>query len=154
MVKKLAFALIALVAFEAVSLTQIQTVQAAYEAKPGDVIKVTTGKTVYYVDDGLQRIPLSAEGFAIRYNNNFSVVKNLTEAEVKSFNNSMILNRETSSSNGSLIMYDIGQTVYLLENGMKRPFSSWEALTKRGYEASQIQWVGTYEIYATGPSLN
>lgn len=154
MLNKLGFALVAVMLFELVSLTQTPTAQAVYTAKPGDVIKVATGKTVYYVDDQLQRIPLSADGFTTRYNNNFAVVKNVTEAEVGSFNNGLILNRELSKPNGALIIYELGKTVYLLENGVKRPFTSWEAFAKRGYKANQIHWVGTYQIYATGAPIN
>ena len=154
MINKLGFALIAVMLFEAVSLIQTPTAQAAYVAKPGDVIKVKTGRTVYYVDDQLQRIPLYADAFALRYNNDFSIVKNLTEAEVGGYNNELILNRELSDAPGSLIMYNVDQTVYLLENGVKRPFTSWDAFVKRGYASKQIKWVGFYHIYATGAPLN
>ncbi|MBI4363721.1 MAG: hypothetical protein HY545_02625 [Candidatus Doudnabacteria bacterium] len=154
MVKKLTYALIALTLFEAVSLTQTQTAMAAYAVKPGDVIKANASATVYYVDDQLQRIPMYADAFAVRYNNDFSKVKNLTTAEVGSVNNDLILNREMSEAEGSLIMYDVGQTVYLIENGMKRPFTSWQAFINRGYSGSQIKWVGTYHLYATGPVIN
>lgn len=154
MFKKLAFALVALIIFEAITLTQTQTAQAAYTPKPGDVIKVSGTSIVYYVNDQLQRLPMYADAFEVRYNNNFFVVKNLTQAEVGEMSGNLILNRELSDAEGSVIMYDVGKTVYLIENGMKRPFTSWQAFASRGYKANQIKWVGAYHIYATGANLN
>ena len=124
---------------------------AAYTPKPGDVIKVESSATVYLVDDGGQRIPLSASAFEVRYNNNFSVVKTVTEAEMGVRSDNLILNRETSEPNGTLIMYQTEQPgIFLIENGYKRVFSTWEGFTARGYTFSQVTWVGAYTVFPTG----
>jgi hypothetical protein len=54
------------------------TASAAYTAKAGDLLRTADDATVVLVMDNGSRIPVSAEGFAIRYNNNFGLVKTVT----------------------------------------------------------------------------
>jgi len=134
--------------FHSLSFSQAQ---AAYVAKAGDLIKVAGGSnTVYLVDDIGQRIPLSAEAYRIRYNNDFSLVQSLTEEEVAGRTNHFLINETLSHKEGTLIKYWNSPTIYLLEDGFKRGFTSWDSFEDAGYKLSNVQLVGEYEIYPTG----
>lgn len=123
---------------------------AGYTPVPGDVIKVESNATVYVVDDSGQRIPLSAAAYQVRYNNNFSLIKIVTEAEMGARTEN-ILNVQSSVSNGTLIMYETEQPgIFIVENGYKRVFSTWQGFTAKGYELSQVTWIGLYTKYPTG----
>jgi hypothetical protein len=125
----------------------------AYIPKSGDVIKVDASPAVFLVDDAGQRIPLSSQAFAIRYNNNFDLIRTVTEAEWGGYTTNFIINETQSRPNGSLIMYWQDPTIYLIENGYKRGFATWEAFSSRGYDVAQIHVVGQFELYPTGPLL-
>jgi hypothetical protein len=128
--------------------------QAAYSPIVGDLIRTNTNPTVYLVADDLVRIPLSAEAYAIRYGNNFFLVKYVDGAVIGNVPNHIALNAQTSKPNGTLIMYTTDKpTIYMVENGFKRPFASWDAFTSRGYSLYQVEWVGTYTTYATGQMI-
>lgn len=127
---------------------------AAYTPVPGDLIKVETSPTVYLVDDAGQRIALSASAYEVRYNNNFSLVKTVTEAEMGTRNTNLLLNRETSVPNGTLIIYETDQPgIFLVENGYKRVFSTWQGFTAMGYDFNDVTWVGRYTMYPTGTPI-
>lgn len=126
---------------------------AAEMPKPGDVVKTKNSPTVFYVDDGLANIPLDASAFAVRYKNNFGLIKTVSEDQIKPFASHHILNRVLSVAEGSIVMYYPNPTVYLIENGKKRGFTSWSAYVNRGYSNKDIQVVGTYHIYATGEAI-
>lgn len=153
MLKKLGFALLAVMLFELVSLTQTQTASAAYSPTPGDLVRTQSDAGVYYIDDGNRLVAVSASAYKVRYNNDFAKIKVLPDRSLEKvlLNTDVMLNTATSVKEGSLIIYNTDNpTIYLVENGKKRGFTSWEAFTSRGYKMSQVQWVGTYTIYATG----
>jgi hypothetical protein len=125
----------------------------AYTPVPGDVIKVAASDAVFLVDDSLQRYPLSAGAFEVRYNNNFKLVKTVTEQEWGSYTTHFIINRALSHPAGSLVVYWQDPTIYLIENGYKRGFATWNAFASRGYSTSDIDYIGAYEAYPTGPVI-
>ncbi|MBI2356182.1 MAG: hypothetical protein HYV13_03190 [Candidatus Doudnabacteria bacterium] len=127
---------------------------AAVVIMPGDLVKTQNSSVVFYMDDAKQNLPLDASGFAIRYGSDFSKIKIVAESDIKPYTGHNFLNRMLSVPEGSLIMYYPDPTVYLVKNGMKQPFTSWQAFTSRGYKSSDIKLVGTYHVYATGPNLN
>lgn len=119
--------------------------------KAGDLIKTKTNPTVFLVDDQLTRWPVSAQAYAVRYNNNFTLVKIVADNEIGTFDPTSGINSTQAEADGSLIIYTTDRpTIYLLQNGFKRPFATWDSFTSRGYSTSKLIWVGTYDIYPTG----
>ena len=122
----------------------------AYSPVPGDLVKTAHNPTVYLVDDNGQRIPMEAKAFAIRYNNNFSLVKIVTAFELGSFATYLRIDGADSHPDGSLVVYSLDNgTVYMLDHGYKHPVGSWDTLQSQGYDLSHIQWIGELETYPT-----
>ncbi len=151
MAKKISVLVLVLLGLQLITASQTQ---AAYTPKAGDLIKVKGGNTVFLVDDVWQRIPLNAEAFAIRYNNQFSKVLELTEVEVGGKVDSWIINGEASHADGTIIKYWNDSTIYLLNGGFKHGFASWEAFTASGHNIADLELVGDYEVYPTGATIN
>jgi hypothetical protein len=147
MIKKTATLFMFAFLLQAVWLTNAS---AAYIPVKGDLIKTAKSNTVYLVDDIGQRIPLSAGAFETRYNNNFGLIKTLTDTEVGGFTTHFIINSEQSHSSGSVVMYWQNPTIYLIENGYKRGFATWEAFSASGKSSADVHLVGEFEIYPTG----
>lgn len=129
-----------------------QSAQAAdYTPKAGDLIKTKTNPTVFLVDDQLTRWPVSAQAYAIRYHNNFTLIKIVADSQIGSFDPTGGLNSTSAEPEGTLVMYTTNNpTVYLLQNGFKRPFATFDAFTKAGHSMNQVKWIGTYDVYPTG----
>jgi len=123
---------------------------AAYMAVPGDLLRTADDATVVLVMDNLQRVPISADGFAKRYNNDFSRVKVVTLAERGSFSGDA-LNHLTSLTSGTVFMYELNQPgIYLVDNGFKRLFMTWTGFEANGHNFNDVIWVGDYTMYPTG----
>lgn len=128
--------------------------EAAYTPQPGDVVKTAANPTVFLIDDSLARIPLSADAYAVRYNNDFSIIKVVTVAELGNWSDSFTLNEMSSAKSGSLIIYQTDRpTIYLVENGYKRPIATYEKFLAQGYKVSDVQWVAQYAIFPTGAPI-
>jgi hypothetical protein len=126
-----------------------------YVPKVGDLIRTVSDPTVFLVDDQLNRIPVSADAYKIRYNNNFSLVKFVDPSQIGFFNPSGGLDSLVADPNGSLIIYTTNNpTIYLLQNGFKRPFATFEAFVRSGLSNKPVRWVGTYDDYPTGSIIN
>lgn len=124
-------------------LSSAKTVHAAYVAKPGDLLKTQTGHTVYLVDDNFQRIPMTAEAYKIRYNNDFSKVLIVDVLEIGSFATYLRIGQTNSHPDGTLIVYSLDNPeVFVLNHGFKKSLGLRTDLTG-------VAWVGTYEIYPT-----
>jgi len=114
-----------------------------YVPKVGDLIRTVSDPTVFLVDDQLNRIPVSADAYKIRYNNNFSLVKFVDPSQIGFFNPS-----------GGLDSLVADPNIYLLQNGFKRPFATFEAFVRSGLSNKPVRWVGTYDDYPTGSIIN
>ena len=125
---------------------------AAYVAKPGDLLRTVNDPTVVLVMDDGTRVPLSADAYAVRYNNNFSLVKTVTEAERGTYDSMNItLNHLTSLAPSTVFIYEVDQPgIYKVENGFKRLFMTWSGFEAAGYSLNDVQWVGEYTWYPTG----
>ena len=124
---------------------------ADYTAKPGDLLRTDADQTVVLVMDNGSRVAISASAYAVRYNNNFGLVKVVTLAERGSYNSDYILNTESSLISGTVFMYDLNQPgIFRIENGYKRLFSTWTGFEAAGNNLKDVQWVGQYTMYPTG----
>lgn len=128
---------------------------AGYTAKAGDLLRTTDDATVVLVMDDGSRVPISADAYLVRYNNNFSLVKTVTLAERGSYNSDLLtLNTMTSLVSGTVFMYNINTPgIFKIENGYKRLFSTLSGFMNGGNNLNDVQWVGGSTLYPTGASL-
>lgn len=127
---------------------------AAYTPQPGDLVRTEQNPTVFLIDDQNTRIPLSADAYKTRYNNDFSLIKFVTAAELGSWSDLFTLNQKSSVANGTLIIYQTDKpTIYLVENGFKRPIATYQKFLSLGYGMDKVQWVGEYTIIPTGAPI-
>ena len=123
----------------------------AYTPQTGDLLRTADDATIVLVMDDGRRLPVSAEGYAIRYQNNFGLVKTVTSAERGSYSSNLVLGKENSIPSGSVFMYDFNQPgIYLVQNGFKRLFSTYGGFLAGGYDLNNVQWIGQYTEYPTG----
>ncbi|MDD2646381.1 MAG: hypothetical protein PHV78_00435 [Patescibacteria group bacterium] len=64
-----------------------------------------------------------------------------------------LITSSTTHSDGSLVRYDEGGTIYLISGGVKRPFASTAAFTANRYLTSNIILIGDTEVYSTGTTI-
>lgn len=122
----------------------------SYVAKPGDLLRTADDATVVLVLDNGNRVPISADGYAKRYNNDFSLVKTVTASERGSYSGDA-LNSLTSLHSGQVFMYELDEPgIFIVDNGFKRLFSSWTGFEAMGHSFDDIIWVGSYTLYPTG----
>jgi hypothetical protein len=88
----------------------------------------------------------------MRYSNNFSLVKIVTTEERGAYNGDMLtLNTMTSLPNGTVFMHNFNQPgIYVIDNGVKRLFTTWTGFEALGYDLNDVQWVGQHTLYPTG----
>ena len=128
---------------------------AGYTAVRGDLLRTADDATVVLVLDDNSRIPVSAEGFALRYNNNFGLVKTVTATERGTYDSNLVLGRMNSLANGTVFMYDLNQPgIYKIDNGFKRLFMTWSGFLSDGQNLNNVQWVGSHALYPTGSPVN
>ena len=124
---------------------------AGYVASPGDLLRTAENPTVVLVMDNGNRIPISADGYAVRYNNNFGLVKVVTLAERGNYSSDFIINSASSLASGTVFMYEINQPgIFQIENGYKRLFMTWTGFETAGNRLSDVEWIGLYTMYPTG----
>jgi hypothetical protein len=124
---------------------------ASYIAQPGDLLRTMDDATVVLVMDNGSRMPISADGYALRYNNNFGLVKVVTAGERGSYSSDMIINNATSLTSGTVFMYEVNQPgFFVIENGFKRMFSTWTGFEAAGHNLKDVEWIGLYTQYPTG----
>lgn len=125
---------------------------AYYTAVPGDLLRTANDATVVLVMDDGTRVPLAAEAFAVRYGNNFSLVKVVTTEERGAYNSdTLTLNALTSLPNGTVFMHNFNMPgIYVIDNGIKRLFTTWTGFESLGYDMNDVQWVGQHTVYPTG----
>jgi len=123
---------------------------AAYVAVPGDLLRTAEDQTVVLVLDNGVRTPISADAYAMRYNNDFSLVKTVTLAERGSYSGDS-LNSMSSLRSGTVFMYELDQPgIYLVDNGFKRLFMTWTGFEANGHNFNDVEWAGNYTLYPTG----
>jgi hypothetical protein len=131
-----------------------QSASAFYTAVPGNLLRTASDATVVLVMDDLSRVPVSAAAFAIRYNNNFGLVKTVTLAERGEFNSNLVMNAASSLPSGTVFMYETDQPgIFLIENGYKRLYSTYSGFLNSGNSLSNVQWAGQYTLYPTGAPI-
>jgi hypothetical protein len=125
---------------------------AAFVAKPGDLLRTASDQTVVLVMDNGTRIPVSADGFALRYNNNFGLVKTVTDAERGDYTgNALTLSASNSLAPGSVFLYNTNQPgIYIIQDGQKRLFSTLAGFNAGGNNLNLVQWAGQFTEYPTG----
>jgi len=122
----------------------------SYVAKPGDLLRTADDATVVLVLDNGTRVPVSADAYAMRYHNDFSLVKTVTASERGSYSGDS-LNSMTSLHSGEVFIYELDQPgIFIVENGFKRLFSSWTGFEAMGNSFNDIVWVGSFTQYPTG----
>jgi hypothetical protein len=131
------------------------TASAAFVAVPGDLLRTADDATVVVVMDNNSRVPISADAFLVRYNNNFGLVKVVTLAERGSYNSGLqTINSASSLASGTLFIYEVDQPgIFLVEGGFKRLFSTYTGFENAGYSLKNVQWAGTYTSYPTGAPI-
>jgi hypothetical protein len=131
------------------------TASAAYVAVPGDLLRTADDATVVVVMDNNSRVPVSADAFLVRYNNNFGLVKTVTLAERGNYNSDLqTINSMSSLASGTVFIYEVDQPgIFLIDNGFKRLFSTYTGFENAGYSLKNVQWAGTYTSYPTGTSI-
>jgi len=136
----------------------------------GDVIKFPTSSTIYLVKpDGLYPFDTSAS-YQSYVSSSGEVLQNRSETNpaiytIKSTPASTILGQSGSGGSGGttgssgrpsynhLIKYPDGATVYVIENGVKRPISSFDVYLK-DFASQPIAVVATSVTYPTGATYH
>ena len=133
-----------------------QSASASYIAKPGDLLRTADDATVVLVMDDMTRLPIAADAFKVRYNNNFALIKTVTTAERGTYNSNgaLTLGSLNSLPSGTVFLYDNNQPgIFVVDNGFKRLFSTLSGFQAGGYNLNNVQWVGQYTLYPTGVSV-
>ena len=111
-----------------------------------------SASAVFYVEDGKLRAIQSAEIYQGLFNDSdWSLVTWVPDDLLDKFTyplGEMVI-RTDIHPNGCLVRYADSSAVYLIENGKKRPFTSWNAFVANGYEDRPILIIPDTEIYET-----
>ena len=105
---------------------------------------------VFYVEDGKLRAIQSGEIYQALFNDpDWNLVTWVPDDLLTKFAYPLgdIVASSDIHPNGSLIKYVDSAAVYLIENGKKRPFNSWNALTSNGYGSRKIFEIPAAETY-------
>ena len=107
---------------------------------------------VFYVEDGNLRAVKSGEIYQTLFNDpDWKLVTWVPDDLLTKFEYPLGENIASADlhPNGCLVKYADSAAVYLIENGKKRPFNSWAALTVNGYESKKVFTIPANEIYVT-----
>jgi len=111
---------------------------------------------VFYVEDNKLRAVNSGEVYQALFNDpDWNLVTWVPDDLLSKFDYSLGENLVSIDvhPNGSLVKYEDSAAVYLIENGQKRQFNSWDALVDNGYRYKKIHVVQTSETYVTADSI-
>lgn len=120
----------------------------------GQVVKTSTGSTVYVIDEKYKRPIANWLVFKyLNYQNKDIIIA--SEKDLKDYKTGELVthsNQLTTTSplsNQSLVKSPEGSTIYKIANGKKLPFFSEEAFTSKGYNFSQVKIVDWYLLANT-----
>ncbi len=111
---------------------------------------------VFYVEDSKLRPVLSGEIYQSLFNDpGWNLVTWVPDDLLSKFEYSLGENVSSNNlhPNGSLVRYEDSSAVYLIENGKKRQFNSWDALVANGYANRKILLIPASEIYVTDQAI-
>jgi len=111
-----------------------------------------SASAVFYVEDGKLRAVQSAEIYQDLFNDSdWSLVTWVPDDLLDKFTyplGEMIITTDIHP-NGCLVKYTDSAAIYLVENGKKRQFTSWNAFVSNGYKGRPILIIPDTEIYET-----
>ncbi len=111
---------------------------------------------VFYVEDGKLRPVNSGEVYQELFNDpGWGLVTWVPDDLLSKFEYSLGENLVSSDihPNGALVKYADSAAVYLIENGQKRQFTSWDAVVDNGYQKKKIHIIPASETYVTADSI-
>jgi hypothetical protein len=111
---------------------------------------------VFVVSDGKLRPIKSAEVYQGLYNDpNWTLVKWIPDDMLSKFNYPLGDMVETSDThpNGTIVKYADSPALYLIENGKKRAFVSWDAYVANRYQNANIVTIPDTETYPDGANI-
>ncbi len=104
----------------------------------------TSSQGAYLIENGFKRVLPSAEAF-VSWSYKWSELFTISTTELSLIPDGPVLNYNTHFRDGRLVMTP-SQGVYLVENGLKRPFPSAEAFTSLGYKWSGVITISSSEM--------
>ncbi|MBU4369185.1 hypothetical protein KKG58_00295, partial [Patescibacteria group bacterium] len=111
---------------------------------------------VFYVEDSKLRAVNSGEVYQSLFNDpGWSLVTWVPDDLLSKFEYSLGENLVSTAlhPSGCLVKYTDSPAVYLIENGKKRQFNSWDTLVDNGYRKKKIHIIPASEIYVTADSI-
>jgi len=110
-----------------------------------------SASAVFYVENGKLRPIASGDVYQSLFKDSkWSLVTWVPDDLLSKF--SYTLGETVASANlhpdGCLVKYSDSSAVYLLKNGKKQPFASWNALVVNGYQNKKIFTISKSEIYS------
>lgn len=116
-----------------------------------------SASAVFYVEDGKLRAVKSGEIYQTLFNDpNWSLVTWVPDDLLAKFNYELSNDLDSSDihPNGSLVKYPDAPAVYLIKNGKKQPFSSWDIFVANGYSQRKIFVISAEETYETAEIIS
>ncbi|MBU1627255.1 fibronectin type III domain-containing protein, partial [bacterium] len=127
------------------SFTVVQPTIIVNSPVEGDLIKSPNASTIYLIKNG-RKWPILNESVFHAMCWDLANVKEFSEDILNRYPTASIVGGE-----GSLLKNSSASTVYLIENGKKRPFFSWDAFVKNGYKQEDIFDEATANILGLYP---
>jgi len=115
-----------------------------------------SASAVFYVEDNKLRAVNSGEVYQSLFNDpSWSLVTWVPDDLLSKFEYTLGENLILTDihPNGTLVKYADSAAVYLIENGKKRQFNSWDAVVDNGYRSKKIHIIPASEIYVTADSI-
>jgi len=117
----------------------------------GSVVK-GSGYKVYVIDGNTKRWIKTADVF-IKLGYKWRWIEQVEDYLLSDYKEGAVVSVVKTHPNGTLVKYPGSSTVYLLENGKKRPISSADAFNRMGFDWSRIITISKREAYKTGEYL-
>ena len=111
---------------------------------------------VFYVENNKLRPINSGEVYQTLFNDpSWNLVTWVPDDLLSKFDYSLGENLVSTNihPNGTLVKYADSSAVYLIENGQKRQFTSWDTLVDNGYRHRKIHIIPASETYVTTDSI-
>lgn len=115
-----------------------------------------SASAVFVVSDGKLRPIKSATVYQALYKDpKWKLVKWIPDNMLSKFNYPIgdMVSDSTIHPNGTVVKYATSSTLYLIEGGKKRAFTSWSAYTANRYQNANVVTIPDTETYADGANI-
>ncbi|HNV97063.1 MAG TPA: hypothetical protein PKL13_01970 [bacterium] len=120
--------------------------------KTGDIVKGSSN--LVYIIQGSNKAWIENENIFKGLGYRWSMIKETDDITLARYNDTNSISNTKRHPDGSLIKYDDGPAVYLIENKKKRPFYTGEAFERAGYNWNDVITIDKKKwSYSTGETI-